>query len=517
MNVSSYISLEKSKTGIDVPIFTNGTPSCSLYNPEREADLFANLPEFSNGYYFVIGGYASGLHIKKLREKYKNAYICILEDTLATIQFCKENNLLDFITKDQRSVICNIASLEKTLIETYFPPIHGNFIFKALRSWEQFHIDKSVDIKIKIEGALKKISADISVQAHFGKLWHRNILLNLKLSSLSDFKSLNFDKTIFPTHKKAVVCGAGPGLDYSFKELLTNRDNYYIVATDTSYPVLLQKHIISDAVVTTDAQNVSIYHFITGISKRTLFVSDLSASPSIARIAYKQQCTILFYDGGHPLSKFANNYNLSNNDLHRRFPFFSAGAGSVTLVCLDFIFKSGFTNYGVIGADFSYINDKTYTNGTYLDILFLKQSYKLNSLEHQYNKLMFRTPLKKESVIVKTLLGTKKSNGKTTETLMNYRMSLDTIILKNNNKLKHIDNDHSTEFIPFLTALPFNFTLFKISLYNVLNNINLNNTFDIDSILYPYMAYYAKYNNTIDFRQKITDIINKTKLLCEEN
>ena len=49
-------------------------------------------------------------------------------------------------------------------------------------SWIQENKENIPQIKNDLSLALKKISADFSVQSHFGKIWQHNIFSNLKLS-----------------------------------------------------------------------------------------------------------------------------------------------------------------------------------------------------------------------------------------------------------------------------------------------------------------------------------------------
>jgi len=512
MNISSYASFEKSKTNISIPIFLNGKAACSLYDPEKEADNFSTLPEFSKSQFFIIGGCGCGLHIKKLEEKYPNAVICVLEDTIETLEFWKTHTQYH----PKNCTFCTFTTLEETILKTYYPPFHGDFCFKTLRSWENFHKNKTDKILFIIKNALKKISADISVQSHFGKLWHRNIILNYKLCSLPDIKLVDFYNSSFPLSKKAIVCGAGPGLDYSLKNLKTNRKNYYIVATDTSYQVLLEHAIIADALVTADAQHISLYHFSKGIFSNTLYISDLSGSAVAARIAYKNKCPILFYNGGHPLSSYISLLNKKNI-----FPQFSAGSGSVTLAAIDFITKAGFSKFEVLGADFSYLNGKTYTNGTYLDILYNIKACRFLSIEKQFCSLMFRTPLKNEIVKIRTLSYPLTIQGCTTEVLESYRASFNKFMLLHNKTTKDVNTPnkitHNLDIKFMLT--PFDFEFFKNSfitdLNKLLNSENLT-FFTIPKSIYPYCAFTSRLNsNSIsDIKKTLVEIINKTKKLC---
>ncbi|MBP5450767.1 MAG: hypothetical protein J6Y16_00865, partial [Treponema sp.] len=63
-----------------------------------------------------------------------------------------------------------------------------------------------------MEETLPSISADYSVQAHFGKQWQGNIIKNL--SRVTDCPA-----PFIPSGKTACVIAAGPSLDRSIEEL----------------------------------------------------------------------------------------------------------------------------------------------------------------------------------------------------------------------------------------------------------------------------------------------------------
>ena len=67
--------------------------------------------------------------------------------------------------------------------------------------------------------------------------------------------------------------------------------------------------------------------------------------------------------------------DFSNNKLSS----LNTTCGTVTITALDFAIKCGFTEIQILGADFGYVKNKTYTKSTYLDQIFSKNQNKLEN------------------------------------------------------------------------------------------------------------------------------------------
>ena len=78
------------------------------------------------------------------------------------------------------------------------------------------------------------------------------------------------------------------------------------------------------------------------------------------------------------------------------FPKIDSISGTVTMAALNFAIKMGFENINIIGADFGYLNGKTYAKGTYFDSIYNIKTLKTNTNETIFDKLLFRTNLIQE-------------------------------------------------------------------------------------------------------------------------
>lgn len=380
---SIYIDIELSKTGLKIPKFKSGKLIHSKYDPEKEAiNLVNNIDENS---FYLVTGIGAGFFIKKLSEKYPNSKIVAIENSQDDIDFLEKHFQIISELKMNNVIITTTENLYNSLLQNYIPSIYPSFKLIEYRSW----ILENQDIFEKIQNitseALKNIAQDFSTQAHFGKIWQRNIINNLKQIS-SD------TEIIFPKEKIAVVVAAGPSLDKKIAWIKENREKIFIFATDTAYKTLQKEQIFSDAVISIDGQNISYHHFLRKINNKTIFIFDLCGNSSCIRKIKKNGNNIIFTTTGHPLITFAE--QTQNTDYN--FIFANAGTGTVTISALDFASKVGFNEIIVIGADFSFPNKKPYAKGTYLEDIYMSCNNRTTTIEKNYISLMYRTEIIKD-------------------------------------------------------------------------------------------------------------------------
>lgn len=414
-----YAEIKTAKDASPVPVFSNGHPAHSLYNPIREAEkCVSTLSAACN--FFVLIGLGAGYAAEIILRKNKNAKIIAVEESTCDIEFLKKIPRVQKLLSENISRIFLVPT-EKLFDEVkkkYLPAVYGDMEISVLQSWAYENQNGLENARAVLKNALKDIAADYSVQSHFGKIWQRNIINNFKFLSEAETskntRQMNVPASAhdlhLPTEKIAFVAAAGPTLDDAIDILRQNRKNYFIISTDTAYSALCACGISSDVVVSIDAQNVSHNHFMLHGKKRPLFVLDASCPVCIS-----QKCAndgeILLVCGGHPLAQYYARYTKNMTQLF-------SGTGTVTIAAVDFALKAGFTRIEVAGADFAYVNGKSYAHGTYLDALYYANASRIHTVETQYDTLLFRTPLVKKNDDV-------RGNIATTSVLESYRKSFE--------------------------------------------------------------------------------------------
>ncbi|MBQ8013374.1 MAG: DUF115 domain-containing protein [Treponema sp.] len=396
---SSLIPLCKNKsTGQEISLH-------SKYNPVREGESFASQIS-EDSLFIVVLGLAGAYHIAKICEKFPKAKILAVEISKETIDFLSVIPQVKKILENKAVIPCGIEELSEKFLNNYKPSIHGNLTILSLRQWESVFSEQAAIARKKIMDGLKCLSADYSVQKHFGKIWQKNILSNLSLAE----KTLSFNSAvqIFDLKKTAAIIAAGPSLDQNISELKNNRGKYYIIATDTAFSALTKEGIESDAVVSIDGQIFSHEHYMEKLPDKTLYVFDLCANAASVRKAIKTGKKVLLSESGHPLAQYASLYKGNRSFIH-----LEAGSGTVTIAAASLAKKAGFSKISFFGADFAYIEGRPYCRGSYLEKQFHAKSNRFHSAEHSYCAIMYRTPLRKIS-----------PDKKTTEILEAYRLSL---------------------------------------------------------------------------------------------
>lgn len=422
---SSYSELLTAKNGSQVPARQN-ISFHSKYNPEKENESFP-LQFSPDSKFFVILGICGGYHIASLIRHFPDAKIIAAEQSEKDIEFLKQIECVQELSKNENIVFTTISDLKSVLSSEYLPALYGNICIAPLRQWAQTFPELYENALNEINSALKEIAVDFSTQKHFGKLWQKNILLNLSFAD----KTVSFEnviKQIDVKNKTAAIIAAGPSLDSAIPRLIADRNSYCIISTDTAYSALLKHGIISDFVLTVDAQMISHAHYMDKISNETTFLFDLSVSNSTVRKILKAGANLAFFESGHPLARLASTYNGK-----KYFEFLDSGSGTVTLAAANFAVKAGFNRLEFFGADFSYIKGQAYTKGTYLDALYRKDEDRINNSSTAFSKLMFRTELIKLNDEVFT-----------TEILNSYKKSFEAFLYRNNLK-KEAENIYTNK------------------------------------------------------------------------
>ena len=421
-----YKAFEQAKNGTGIPVFQSGRTMESRYNPERDAQNLCDSIDKNNKFFLVLG-IGSGIFIRMLSQIIPGARIIAFELYKEDLDFLLQNPEVKKLSENPDIIFSDLSNLEKTLTQNYLPAKYGNLKIIEQKAWINEIASNINEINSILKKTLGIISADYSVQAHFGKIWNSNILNNAKTAEKQN--TFSFNETIKNSlNKTAVIVAAGPTLDKSIEDFLIKADpeKYFVIATDTAASSLIKRNVFPDIVVSIDGQSVSYNHFInTEIStkKEIIYAFDLCANSSAVRHIYEDGRKLLFFCSGHPLSTAIN--SCCGSPLITLF----SGAGTVTITAVDLAVKAGFKDIIILGADFSYSNGKAYTSGTYLDVLYNSASSKLFEAEGSFSRLMFRTELIALS-----------ENIKTTQILQAYKYSFEKYLQANNIEFKKEKN-----------------------------------------------------------------------------
>jgi hypothetical protein len=320
------------------------------------------------------------------------------------------------------------GDLERLIPELYLPALSTAIRTLPLRPRVEAAEAEFSGAAEEVRAAISRISADYSVQAHFGSRMFRNTLRNLLAAG---------NRAVpLPRIRRAVVCAAGPSLDSQIPRIAEarkkagareEREAPFLIATDTSLPALLSGALEPDAVVSIDCQHIGYRHFIPPrravppesapnagplVPAHISLFLDLASPPPLASLAARP----IFFSAGHPLGVYAASR-------WRPFPFIDGSGGNVAYAAVSLAESLGAAGIELYGADFSYPLGRTYARGTYIFPYFEARQNRLEPLEALFSRFLYRGPLEKKSPG-----GPAEASGTwyyETETLVHYRESLE--------------------------------------------------------------------------------------------
>jgi hypothetical protein len=387
----------ESRSGEIVPAIIDNEgrsrPLHSTVDPKKEAVRLVSSFDRDESF-LVFFGLGGGFHVAAALERPETGRLVIVEYGLAGL--AELFSALDYgsVLGDSRVSLLldkDPAALEAYILENYLPALSGGFRLLPLRARTELSPKEFLPAGDAVRRALERLSADYSVQAHFGGRWFGNILRNLKQAEEPG--------PPLPRPRRAAVCAAGPSLDIQIPLLAEDlrkkpAQRPFLVATDTSLPALLRAGIEPGAVVSIDCQHISYYHFIgagtrDGTGKTvsrfpgSLFL-DLASPPPLARLS----AAPCFFSGGHPLASYISQY------WRPLLPVDTSG-GNVTYAALSLAERLGAERIDLYGADFSYPLGRTYARGTYIYPFFERRQNRRAPLEALHSGFLYRSPLEK--------------------------------------------------------------------------------------------------------------------------
>ena len=123
--------------------------------------------------------------------------------------------------------------ISKYLPSNYLPAVTGDFNTVSLRARTESDHGYFTAIFNSIKNVLETLSDDYTVQTWFGKRWFINSIANLEAAEKS--------VTVLPPQKNISIAAAGPSLELQLDELRKNKQDSYLISTDTALACLLKK------------------------------------------------------------------------------------------------------------------------------------------------------------------------------------------------------------------------------------------------------------------------------------
>ncbi len=362
----------------------------SSMNPEREAGRAAE--QHTREGYLICYGLGAGYYLKEAVNLLTPAkgIILLIDDNPERLRFLLSN--FDYTpyfeyTGFRMLISPDTNSIVQALTDTYLPALYGNLGIFPLQSIVNRSRDRFREITAAVQTAIAGIKADFSVQAHFGKIWFHNITANLPATAACRYGTVSTLQQKIKG-KKVLITGAGPGLS-AFLEILKKRPpESFLLATDTSLPVLLANSIVPDAVINVDSQYYSLLHAIEPAAREIPWIVPISAAPALLRRLKQPH----IFAGGHPLEQWLS--------LKLDLPGLETSGGNVLQTAVSLARLSEAAEISVYGADFCNPRGIPYATESYVYRWFMDRADRSAPLHSRLLRFTFdsRETLPTESI-----------------------------------------------------------------------------------------------------------------------
>lgn len=409
---SEYI-IETSRNGHNIVAVKSGTgfvPLNSRLDPVREGGKVSfdfNPERFS---LLIILGCSLGYHLIESKELLSRYSKVIVIDILYGIENeIIKNEPTSFLARGRNTVFYTghtPFSLEKMLKEEIdFDSISGVQVVEhgaSLRIFAEYYSSIRAIIRRLIDSEARNSS---TVKA-FGRLFLRNALNNF--SNFSRVKPVNELKNLFVGEKVLVVSSA-PSIEDCIDRISLLKDSLYIAAVDSALPLLSDKGIVPDFVISIDPQPRLCEHFIGENGGHTRFIFSIVSNPALVK-KYGGYISL----NSHPVSQIIDDLNPGITGS------IDSATGSVAGDALNFCLFAGFKHIGMAGFDFSFSGNNIYARGT--------------AYQRRYSSIFnnrFNTPETFNASYIFKSSGSYMSGGKyTRKAFIGYRDSLESFIEK---------------------------------------------------------------------------------------
>ena len=380
----NFYEFRETRTGEIIPALPDSTgkahPLHSMMDPRKEAGRLISTVE--NESFLVLLGLGGAYYAEAALERDDIGTVIVIEYNLNGLAELLREIDYTHLFADPRFFLLADATeseLEEIVLGLYQPILCGGIRVIPIRSRTSQDPKRFNMAAGAIQAAIDRISADYTVQAHFGKRWLSNIVRNLKNVKFTDMN--------LPQIYRAAVTAAGPSLSKQIPDLRKKRKCLFLIATDTSLPCLLYEGLTPDAVISIDCQHISYYHFMHGLPEEVILFLDLASPPLLSTLSKRHR----YFSTGHPLTRYISRH-------WKTFPALDTSGGNVTYAAMSLAEQLGAREIEIYGADFSYPGGVSYARGAYIYTLFEKSQNRFSPLEAQYSAFLYRTLLSKKNL-----------------------------------------------------------------------------------------------------------------------
>lgn len=341
---------EKSKDGYDIVKIKKDDKWLyigSKYNMQKEIEKF--LDKFEDEEYneniFLVYGFASGEHIKALRNRYNNNKIIVFEPIKSLYEEIKK---MKWVQKDKNIEIINCEK------EDVLKKIQANVDefnidrskFSIFSNYERIFADEILELLKEIKDYYVNLRVERNTKIEYSKRWFDTLISNFKYMITGIPADLYMDKY---KNRPAIIVSAGPSLEKNVDLLKEVKNKMMIISGGRTLKGLVDKDIVPDLLAVID-QDQKSYDLVEGYID-------------------KIKCPLLFWEctnekivEHHTGNKiFSSHIDFVAKVAGRQMNVIPTG-GSVAHSMASYAAMMGCNPVIFIGQDLAYTNEKSYSN-----------------------------------------------------------------------------------------------------------------------------------------------------------
>ena len=345
----------------------------SLFEPVKEGEQFARSAGINSGDFILLYGLGLGYHLKPVLE------LIGLSGKLLVIE----------LNREIISAAFTLIKFTEILSYPNFGIVSGNndkevsenLNYAFSKEWNKCPPEKSKtlihpssfkcipsDFK-KIQTAFEMQLIEKRTRITWSKHGKNNYMINREyVKKGKGIKELNGKYR----EKPAFLISAGPSLNRALPFLSKLSEMFYLIAVDTSLPILLKSQIKPHFFISVDPQDISFNHISDHLNERIPIILTPTVNPK----------TVLHYSG----TKYFAVQHTSDIDAIEieeliREKGESKGGGSVSCIALDIMVQMGFNPIIFVGQDCSFPGSRLYAENSYEDKIMINFLHQNNTME----------------------------------------------------------------------------------------------------------------------------------------
>ena len=336
----------------EVTVSVAGKYIHSRYDPEGEADKIIKMSAETSSDCWVFGGFGLGYHLEAFIRNTDDVKAVVAEpDTDLFIKAVEEKDLSEILMSGR--IILMIGAEAESVISTLNMFQFEKIKYFQIRSEYEINSEYFEKLKDNVASYISRKDVNNNTLIRFGKLWVKNLLLNLPVFSVSQgINSLTGKFDNIP----ALILAGGPGLDKSLIHLRSYREKCIVIAVDTSLSAALRYGVEPDFLVVVDPQYWNYRHLDRCGFNNTVVISEPSTYPHTFRNSNQNY---IFASSVFPLGQKIEKETFRRGKL--------GAGGSVSTSAWDFARTAGCSPIIFAGLDLSYPENKTHFKGSFFE------------------------------------------------------------------------------------------------------------------------------------------------------